>query len=210
MVRAYLRRPLLVLLVLVAALGAGAAGFLLGGTTYTASVRLIVLPPRSDATGTQQNPLAGIDGNTPQLALVVAAIAATPEVANAAEQVGAQLLPADTSVSQASGAQQLTPQVLIRTEAPSARAAEQGATRAVATTRDKLRELQASQGSSDPARQVVLAQVSPPAAESAGSSARLRPAVALALAAGLLTFAGTLVLSRREPTLRARLPRSAP
>lgn len=197
-IRNYLKQPRFLVIVAVLALLAGAFGWVKTTIEYTATVQTVVAPPKSNAAGESQNPIAGIGVNNAQLALVVAGLASGADVTRAVESKGSTLQPVDTTVGGESAAPTFTSQVSFVAQGDSQNAAEAGAQEAVNLTKKKLKNLQDGQGITQSGQQVQLLQLGPPESVASSQTSRLRAAVGYALGMILLGLAATVFLGTRS------------
>lgn len=203
-IRRYLSRPAFLIVVLVLALLAGAFGWMRTTTTYTATAKNVVAPPRADAQGQTQNPIAGIDTDSSSLALVVASLAESSKVSDAVTAQGGTLQPVDTTVGGESAAPTFTPQVNLVVQSDDQQDAERSAATAVRLTKQALTDLQDRQGVTQENQQVQLLSVSAPQVEASSQTSRLRAAVGFALGVILLGLAATVFLGTRDARREAR------
>jgi len=211
LLRSLLRRPLALLLILGVACGGAYYGWTHATNTYESSATVLIVPAGSDVTppngAVPDNPLARLDYNISQLALVVGSQLNSDAVRDQVVAVGGDAgYTADTLSSDNSAVAQLSP--LVKITATSATA--DGAQQAIGVLIDQASaQLAAVQSASNvvPGGQAQAVVAAPATASTVVGSPQLRAAGVLGIAGG---FAALLLMVMVQPLFgRKRGPAQA-
>lgn len=135
---------------------AGLSAYMSTKGSYSTSASVAVIPPAKDTEGRNTNPIADIDYKTTQLALIAVELAGDPVVADAADQQGADLTDASTTVGDRSGASNLTPRVQLTATAETAAKSTAGVESAIRALQIAFAQFQTRAGVAGPRQQAKL------------------------------------------------------
>ncbi|MCL8253276.1 hypothetical protein AERO_17980 [Aeromicrobium fastidiosum] len=195
LVRSLTRRPVALLLVaLVAVLGA-AYGWTSASTTYESRAVVLVIPPPAADGGAAANPLVNLDYNISQLALTVSTQLEGDDVRDAVVAAGGDgVYSADTLSSDNAAVAQLTPLISLTASGDSADGAQQAAAALVEQVSTQLTAIQTS-ASVAPASQATTVTSAAPTTGVAVGNAQLRAAGVTGLAAGFVALVALVALT---------------
>lgn len=146
-VRAVLLKPIVLVLLVVVGIAAGAVGWMSASTHYESNGSVLVIPPGAGSTDPGKNPFINLGEGTPQLANVLATTAQAPDAQARVAATGAQTgYAVSTLAGDSSRFSQLSPQISFVVSGPDAVTAQRGAQELITVMREKLRKMQVDAG----------------------------------------------------------------
>ncbi|MFD4368333.1 hypothetical protein [Rhodococcus sp. NPDC058521] len=186
LVRAVLRRRAACVVVVVLAVFAGIYGAATSTTSYQSTAVAVVYPPGAGNTDAGLNPLANLNNNIGQTAVLLSSVMRSPDAVAAVEGAGASdQITVNSIAGDASSFAQLSPQIVVTTIGDSPESARAGAQALVDYGSRQLKALQTKIGVL-PRTEVMMTTAVEPTLGTESSDTSLRAAGAYAIAVGVL------------------------
>ncbi len=212
----FLRRPILLAVIVILAVVAGVLGMKSAKAEYETTATMVVIPPGSGSPDAGLNPLINLNNNIAQLAVIVATTVQTTDAANhLTERNGARITAVTTTAGDASSFAQLSPQIVFTTRAADPDSARLGAESVIDYAREQLIRIQAEAAVPPRNNALIVVGAKPAMGEPVGKGGpKAAAAYALAVVTGgilaILIADAILEWWRRRRSAQPRRRRGAP
>ncbi|MGX9296185.1 hypothetical protein [Tsukamurella paurometabola] len=198
-----LTKPVIILLVLVAAVAGGVMGYRSTSSHFETSAAVLVIPPGAGSRNAMDNPFTGLNNGAAQVAHVLTTVGQSADARAVLEKEGASPDVVMTAMAGDGNSQQISPLITFTVSAPEAWRARAGANALIEYWRAEFRKMQVEAGVVGDTFADLRVPVAPKDGVEVGGNP-LRASLGLAMGAALATLTLCLIAAAAWEVIRKR------